>query len=508
LKTARSYQAAAPDLGLDWRMPSTLIDDRATPACLNVRFRGGEVRKRTGREALGGAVEGVPVLLHAFRRLSGVVTPMLATTTHLYRWDGAAWDELADGLSGDEDGWHSATVLNDTWVYSNGVDPVMKWTGSGAPADLGGATDYGAAATHRARQVANYADRLVLLSPWESGSAVAQRVRWSELGKLEEWDEAEGGGYADLTDDPGGVRWLERLGDWAVVYCAGTIWRMTFLGPPVVFHFSRVVTHMGLRARRTVTPVAGGHFFMGDDDLYVFDGSAPRPIGARVRDRLFGAVPPARRSECHASTNLDRNEVRLYVPWSAEGDVDRAVAWDYQQDVWSFDTAPSARCAASVEMGTVVRIDDLGSDPIAALGATRIDDLGGYEGRRFFVMADADGQAWADSGLAADDGDAAVDGWLDTKDYPLDARYVSHEKRVLQVEFEARGSAVALSASGDQGGTWESLGTVALGPAWTRHRVDCDLQGRTLRLRFRNAASGGSFRIRWWAARYVVGAER
>ena len=521
----RLFQIIAPAAGLDTERPSTLIADEATPAAQNVRAEGGVIFTRRGYTTLttdsvaSGVASGVtsgPMLLGDFERLAGTTTAMCATTTALYRWTGTAWSRVKSGLSGTLGGYHSATILNDTWIYTNGVDNVLKWTGTGDASDLTGGSDYQTADSHICRAVINYADRLLLLGTNEDGTDYPYRVRWSELSKIDEFTVGEGGGYADLKEDPSGIQGAVLLGDWCIIYCGHSIWRCGYVGTVVLegttvhYRFDRVVPGLGCRAPRTVMDLGTEHIFLGEDgEVYRFNGIEPVPISGQIRRELANGISPDDHIRCFAA--LGRNEPLYYlcVPYGNPGGAaNRAYVYNYRDGTWLPDTIDDLTAAAFLELGANLTIAELPAIPIAELPAVPIAQLGVQAGKRHLVTAQSGGRIYEDDYLRTDDNGVAIDAVWETKDLVLDPEYMDNYKRVQELLFEGHGDNVSVYYSIDLGETWVHAATQELTTAFTRHGIGIDVTCRQIRLRFRNNVEDERFYLRWIGAKYFVTSER
>lgn len=503
------FQVIAPAAGINQEYPPSMIADEETPRAKNVRVRGGVLFKRRGYSTLTSAsIASGPVILDGFDRLSGATTAMLATCGGLYRYTGSAWSQIKSGLTGAVDGYHSACVMNDTWIYTNGVDHVQKWTGTGNASDLGGGTDYQTPAYHLCRVVSAFSDRLHLYGTNEDGTSLPFRVRWGELGKIDEFNESQGGGYYDMEGDPTGIQGAVLLGAWNAIYCGQSIWLETYVGGSVVNAFTRVIPNTGTRAPRTIVDLGNEHIFMGADDIYRFDGARVTPIGARIRDDLYKSVARSHHIRCHAALNRDENLYYLYVPYaSGDGSITRAYVYDYQQDRWTIDDASYITAAASVAMGTRKTIDELPHLPIDQMPHERIDALGGTAGREYRLFANSSGYIFQDDFQTANDNGVAVDGDWESKDFFLDSDYIDDYKRVQEILIEASGDAVTVSYSTDHGVSWTEATEHTLASEYTRYRSAVDVTCRQIRLRLRNNTSGERFYVKWLGVRYQLAGE-
>jgi len=511
MANAQFFQIAAPAAGLNQEDPPTMIGGDETPRVQNVRFRGGEVFKRRGYTTLMSAsMASTPVLLNDFDRLAGSTTAMMATLSNLYKWTGATFTSVKSGLSGTVGGRHSACTMNDTWIYTNGVDHVQVWTGTGNASDLAGGDDYQTPTYHLCRAVVTFADRLLLLGTNEDGTSYPYRIRWSELGKTDEYDTSAGGGYFDLEGDPTGAQCGVPIGAWLAVYCGNRIYIGQYVGGLAVFRFDVAVPNKGTLAPRTVIDLGFDHIFMGQDDVYLFNGTALTGVGGRIRDDLFKNVSRTNFPKCFAMLNEDEHLYYLYVPYGESGGkINRQYVYDYQQDRWTIDTIENLTAASALELGSRGTIDELPSDKtIDEMDHEPIDALGGFEGRNFRCFANSGGYIFKDDLVSLDDNGTAIDARWESKDLVLDDRYVNHYKRIIEIMFEAKGASVDVAYSTDLGATWTEAGDQTLVSDYARYSFYVDTVGRQLRLRFKNDNSGERFWLRWLGVRYTVGSDR
>lgn len=515
------YRIAAPSAGLDQRHPGTMIADVATPDAENVRVEPGLLFKRYGYGTLtsasvaSGVASGVtsgPMLTQNYGRLGGSVTAMLATVSSLYAWSGSAWNSIKSGLSGSFSGYHSATVMNDTWIYTNNVDAVQVYTGTGNASDLGGGTDYQTPDTHLCRAVLAFADRLLLLGTNEDGTSYPYRVRWSELGKTGEYAAAEGGGFTDLLEDPSGIQGGVLMGNYAAIYCGESIWLGAYVGGTVINVFDRVITETGCRAPRTIANLGNNeHVFMGNTDVYRFNGSAVLPIGEAVRNELFGGVSRDDFIRCFGYTVPKKHLYYLYVPYSSSGDITRRYAYDYEQGTWVIDTVDAMTCGAMLQLGAELTIDDFPDDQTIDQFPPdlTIDDFGGAAGERYDVFCNSAGYVYEDTGAYINDDGTAIDAYWCSKDLTLDDDYVHEYKRIEEIIFEARGDSLKIEYSTDMGSTWTTAtSSQSLTDDYERYMVPIDVTTRAIRLRFTNETVGEQFWIRWFGLRFMVEGTR
>jgi hypothetical protein len=110
-------------------------------------------------------------------------------------------------------------------------------------------------------------------------------IAWSDQGNYTVWTPASGvqANWARTRDSDGDIVALKRLGDSVIVYKRNAIYRMTYIGPPYTFKLEKVVDGIGVLVGSGYPPcvvdIGNAHIFIGDSDVYLFDGTRPVPIG-------------------------------------------------------------------------------------------------------------------------------------------------------------------------------------------------------------------------------------
>jgi hypothetical protein len=112
-------------------------------------------------------------------------------------------------------------------------------------------------------------------------------IWWSALGNYLDWtpSTATQSGNIELLSGGASITGLKRLGSNVVVYK----YRRTFIGeyvgsPGSIWRFREIPGEVGAVSQRAVVNVGYAHFFRGEDDFYMFDGTRPISIGGPVRD--------------------------------------------------------------------------------------------------------------------------------------------------------------------------------------------------------------------------------
>lgn len=114
----------------------------------------------------------------------------------------------------------------------------------------------------------------------------------------------------------------------------------TYQGPPFVYGFERVGTACGLIARKAITSVDAGVFWMGRNGFFFFDGSVVRELPCAVHDYVFGDINNVQISKSWAMSLGTENEIWWFYPSEGSTEPDKYVAYDYGEDHWIIGTLP------------------------------------------------------------------------------------------------------------------------------------------------------------------------
>lgn len=120
-----------------------------------------------------------------------------------------------------------------------------------------------------------------------------------------------------LIDSPGKITAAAALGDLCVAYKASSMYIGRYVGPPVVWSWTRVPGDIGTPGAESVVTIGTRHFFVGPSDLYVFDGTVPQAIGADVREWFFKDLNLPYRSNIVGTVDVPRSLVYWHYPSTA-----------------------------------------------------------------------------------------------------------------------------------------------------------------------------------------------
>lgn len=199
------------------------------------------------------------------------------------------WADVSDTggyTTSSDDRWNFIQFGNNV-IATNFTDDVQTF-------DISSSTTFGVLSTDapKAKYVAIWKDFVVL----GHIQSFPQRVRWSGINDSTSWPTVGSSTAAtvqsdqqDLVGDGGWVQGIVGgLGQAdGVVFQERAIWRVTYVGPPLIFTFDLVEGGRGTPAPGSIVQLGGVVAYLGEDGFYLFDGATSKPIGASRIDKFF-----------------------------------------------------------------------------------------------------------------------------------------------------------------------------------------------------------------------------
>lgn len=210
------------------------------------------------------------------------------------------------------------------------ADPVQKWDGNvvGAFQNLGGGPHFCAA-------LAQFQNLCVMLNLVEGGIEKPRKIKWSDNGAVETWGSGLAGNLTLFQGADHGVS-LEPLSDFLAAYRERSIHLLTFVGAPFVITQRQIVSGVGLPAKRALLNLDNKHVFLGNDNVYIFNGVDLEAIGEQIRDVLFDIVDPEFMNRSLIMLDEPRNDMYLIVPTVSSGGIpDTWFVWNLTTNMWS-----------------------------------------------------------------------------------------------------------------------------------------------------------------------------
>ncbi|MFA5135687.1 MAG: hypothetical protein WC505_07950 [Patescibacteria group bacterium] len=305
--------------GLDPTVPGVVIDCTNMLPSTNGMVAAGQGAD-IGADALVSQSYGAACLL----QLDGSSRMFAATSTAIYELVSGSWVDRSKGGGYTANGdWDFAQFGNVT-IATNYKDAVQSST-TGAFADLAGTPP-------KARLVAT-APGFVMLFSYNDGVNTFGDGWWcSGLYDHTTWMPSPSTQAANgrLFDTVGEITAAKSLGSAMAVYKDDAVYLGQYVGPPVIWQWTLVATDSGAYSQGSVVNVAGVHYFLGNNGLFMYDGSRPVPIGAQeVREWLRQNINPEHVGNIVSGYDSKRSIVFWFFPsMLSTGICDECIAYN------------------------------------------------------------------------------------------------------------------------------------------------------------------------------------
>ena len=231
------------------------------------------------------------------KKLEGTFSPPVWTANTVYNYGDIVRPATDNGYvykCTSPNGGRSKSSGNPSWE-TNFVNPTsdgnISWIAVGAYG-LHGVN----AKSVQSKFVEHYKGFTFLANLKEDNTLYPSRVRWSQFQNPRIWrlneDDSGMAGYVDVNDVDGEIVSIKKLNDILVVYKEKGIVAMTFTGGDTVFSKEVITTKTGLLAPGAIIEMPHSHIFIGEDNIYEFDGNSVVPIGDPIKDYFFSTLIP------------------------------------------------------------------------------------------------------------------------------------------------------------------------------------------------------------------------
>lgn len=323
----------------------------------------------TDTDALNGQCLGAIAVKDA----DGVVYNFAGDATKLYSLSSGSHSDISGSSAP-----YAATSDSGTWEFTKWGESVLCVNGTDDMQQIalgGNATAIPAAPI--AKTITTVRDFVVVGNLTESSVRYPQRVRWSAIDNELDWTaslrtQADLNEMRSTSENGGGV--VQRVigGEYGLIFQERSTWRMTYVGPPIVFRLDEVFPNLGTLAKNSVVRHGNMVWMLGHDGFYqIMNGQQFVPIGRnKVDDTFF--------------TELDYGALDMVI--GAYSPAEQLVYWAYPGDgssgtpnrILIFDWA-NQRWAGPVEQPVQWLYSALGQstdlEGLDAISAS-LDDLG------------------------------------------------------------------------------------------------------------------------------------
>lgn len=490
--------------GLDTSKPAEYVSDSMTPSCQNMTVERSVLKKREGTTVMGGVLGGVtPEYVMAGQQLLriGVRYNVRIGTAHVEKWNNttSAWDDITGTAltATNNDAISIATPLlsgNRILVFTNNVDAMRKYNGTGNVALLGGTPPI-------PKFIVEFGAYLVCAYVTSGGNTYPCRVQWCHTGDPETWSGGNAGSK-DLTEDGGDITGIANFGNFVSVHKDSSIYLGYLVSSSSIFKFDRKNVE-GTICNNTIKMLpTGDQIYLASSGLRLFNGISAPLIESPVTDDLREGVNP---SYVHRSWSVlvpEKDEVWIGVPLGSQTTADSIFKYNYRTKACHKDTRSNITSAWLYNQSSGVTWDDLSGTTWDAMPG-RWNDNSLLALFPVVALGDSSGYVYRRNTVVNNDNLVAIDGQWTTKDWQSEE--LGRLCQWVAMDLWAKGDNVVVDYSTDEGATWLNIGTYSLTSTYPADddplEIWFDVVSSKIRFRFRNLVSGETFYIK----QYTVG---
>ena len=198
-----------------------------------------------------------------------------------------------------------------------------------------------------------------------------QRVKWSAINDSSDWTPSGDtqSGYQDIVGSHGSVMAIVGGESYAVIFMERAIYRMDYVGTPLIFQFSKVADNIGAFIPKSVVSFGSDIFFLAQDGFYKLSGGDTlAPIGnGKVDDYFFNDLSSDLDGVSSAIDPNNSVAVWSYRGSGADGTNDinnKLLIYNYSVDKWATGSGLDVQFISSGSQeafDTLEKLDVLGN---------------------------------------------------------------------------------------------------------------------------------------------------
>lgn len=432
----------------------------------NVYIREGKLFSRFGYTTFGGNLPLDSAIMGIFHVYAYDLTDYLLafTTDHAFKYNSGTgdWDDITDSAadySGGVDDSFSLDVIYDDngsellYVSTNRTDAVKKWNGANDWDDLGGSPQ-------KCTFLKNFQHFLMLFDCTIGGNRFPQTIYWSDRGLPETWT-GGASGSVNLARSSDFIIGAEILRNQLAIYKEDSIAMCYYNGSgsnPFTFE-EKKIEGTGCKARDTIRSIGDRHLFLGQDNVYLFDGFSTIPVSNKIRHKLIDSIDPSKFKKCHAHLMEEFGLYLLCVPKVGSTYPDAIWCYNYPKEAWTYwecaDEFISSGYYLSSGALTIAQLTGMIKTLNFKLGSRSI---GGTFPTSLF--GDENGYIYEFKEVEMSDNGTAIETEIISKGYILDE--VGKFTRHSSIGVYGKGSELEIHLSKDDGVTFTKQGNITL----------------------------------------------
>lgn len=349
------FQGYAPDLAPETE--GIITDcDRVIPYSDGYAAQG-SLTTITGSTVLSGAARGFAVV----RKLDNSRRVFASTSTAIYELDSGGWTDRSDtggyDLTTDTEIRARFAQFGNVTISAVGHNNRIQSSTSGAFAAITGAPKAKVIETVNNFVFAfNYVDDTHGLGTRENGwwcSALGDETDWTP-------DVANQCVAGQFIESPGPVLGAKRLGPVIVAYKERSAFIGEYVGVPAVWAWRQLPGEVGALSQECIVSIGTAHYFVGQEDFWMFDGSRFVPIGTPLRNTFFNDLDQQYKRLVWGAHDKKNTLIYWFYPSSgSEGVLDSCIVYNYKTDKWGRSDATIEAAADYVDVG--ITYDTLGT---------------------------------------------------------------------------------------------------------------------------------------------------
>lgn len=312
--------------------PGIVVDcDNVIPTDNGLSGAPSEIAAIDGLAALTAQCRGSSVLMDT----GGVRRHFAGTQTDLYELSSGAWVDVSRtaNYAGSADSRWLFEQFGNVALATNGVEKIQS-SASGVFQDVTAAP---------AAQIIFTTDNFVIAVNYTHTAVGAVPDGWwcSAYQDYSSWTasvttQATSG---RLIGNGGPLTAGLRLGPYAVAYKASGIFLGQYAGSPTVWQWERVPGDIGCIGREAVCDIGGSHIFIGEDNIWSYDGTRAIPLATgSVRQWFFDNSSPAYRYKSLVKFDRQKNLVWIFFPGIGETTLTEALVYNLNTRWWGHVT--------------------------------------------------------------------------------------------------------------------------------------------------------------------------
>lgn len=313
-----------PDL--DPTTPGAIVDGDAFVPTLQ-GISAANVPISEPRPALAGTPTGAfsALLLDGSRRL------LASTNSAIYELTGATWTNRSRGGGYTGVQRQRFCIFGNNVLATNRTEVIGQAAPGGAFADIAGAPK---------ASILVSASGFVMAFDTTDGTYGDRPDGWWCSGLRDQtlWTPSAATQAANgrLLDTPGKITAGAALGNDVVAYKPTSMYLGRYVGPPLIWAWQRVPVEVGTAGPESVVVVEDRHYFVGQNDFYVFDGTVPQPLNAPCREWFGANLNETYRSNIVGAVDIPRSLIYWHYPSinSADGSLDSVLIYNYRTNQW------------------------------------------------------------------------------------------------------------------------------------------------------------------------------